>query len=123
MQSAEVFPMGIRSVCLVFTTCAQWLGQFIIVYSTPYMMTNIKSGTFFLFGSSVVFGCLFSWLFVPETKGFSLEEMDILFTRKGLAYTWRRQAEESMQQSRANDAARATSVTDKKVEIQVERVQ
>ncbi|PVI05541.1 general substrate transporter, partial [Periconia macrospinosa] len=102
---AEVFPMGIRSVCLVFTTCAQWLGQFTIVYSTPYMMTNIKSGTFFLFGSSVVFGLFFSWFFVPETKGFTLEEMDILFTRKGLAFTWRKQAEQYIQEARANDTA------------------
>ncbi|XP_014550165.1 hypothetical protein COCVIDRAFT_43213 [Bipolaris victoriae FI3] len=89
--------------CLVFTTCAQWLGQFIIVYSTPYMMTDIKSGTYFLFGSSVIFGLVFSSLLVPETKGFSLEEMDILFTRKGLAYTWRRQAEQHIRENRASD--------------------
>jgi hypothetical protein len=114
--------MGIRAVCLVFTTCAQWLGQFIIVYSTPYMMTNIKSGTFFLFGASVVFGCIFSWVLVPETKGFSLEEMDILFTRKGLAYTWRRQAEEYMQQNRANGVAQAVADTDKNVDVRVEKV-
>ncbi|USP82874.1 hypothetical protein yc1106_10148 [Curvularia clavata] len=119
---AEVFPMGIRSVCLVFTTCAQWLGQFIIVYSTPYMMKDIKSGTFFLFGSSVIFGLVFSWLLVPETKGFSLEEMDILFTRKGLAYTWRRQAEQHIHENRASGIPRALSITEKDTEVRIEKV-
>jgi hypothetical protein len=35
---AEAFPTAVRQVCLVFTTCTQWLGQFIIAYSTPYMV-------------------------------------------------------------------------------------
>ncbi|KAI8213941.1 putative quinate permease [Colletotrichum sp. SAR 10_76] len=81
---AEIFPMGIRSICLVFTTCAQWLGQFTIVYSTPYMMTDITYGTFLLFACSVVFGFVFTFLLIPETKGISLEDMDVLFTRKAL---------------------------------------
>ncbi|KAM5356463.1 hypothetical protein ACJ41O_003109 [Fusarium nematophilum] len=89
---AEVFPMAIRSTCLVFTTCAQWLGQFTIVYSTPYMMTDIKWGTFLLFACSVVFGFFFTFFLVPETKGISLEDMDVLFTRKGMPRTWRSQA-------------------------------
>lgn len=93
--------MGIRSVCLVFTTCAQWLGQFTIVYSTPYMMTDIKWGTFILFACSVVFGFVFTFLLIPETKGISLEDMDTLFTRKGLPRTWRRQADQILDERRA----------------------
>jgi hypothetical protein len=122
MPIAEVFPMGIRSVCLVVTTCAQWLGEFVIVYSTPYMITDTKSGTFFLFGASVVFGFLFSSLLVPEMKGLSLEEMDILFTRKGLAYMWRRQAEEHIQINRDSGVARAMYATDKRQETHIEKV-
>lgn len=114
--------MGIRSICLVFTTCAQWLGQFVIVYSTPYMMTNIKSGTFFLFGSSVVFGLFFAMLLVPETKGFSLEEMDILFTRKGFAFTWRSQAEQCIRENRESGMTTASVLTEKRQELHVEKV-
>jgi hypothetical protein len=43
---AEAFPTAVRQVCLVFTTCTQWLGQFIIAYSTPYMIADIKYGVF-----------------------------------------------------------------------------
>lgn len=87
--SAEVFPTAIRSVCLVFTTCTQWLGQFIVVYSTPYMMNNITYGTFLFFGCSIVVGIVFAWCFMPETKGLSLEDMDIMFNLKGLAHNMR----------------------------------
>lgn len=95
--------MAIRSICLVFTTCAQWLGQFIIVYSTPYMMTDITYGTFLLFACSVVFGLFFAFFLVPETKGISLEDMDVLFSRKGMPRTWRRQTNDVIAQRRAGE--------------------
>ncbi|KAL6916282.1 hypothetical protein ACHAP8_010914 [Fusarium lateritium] len=98
---AEIFPMAIRSICLVFTTCAQWLGQFIIVYSTPYMMADITYGTFLLFACSVVFGLFFAFFLIPETKGISLEDMDILFSRKGMPRTWRRQTNDVIAERRA----------------------
>ncbi|KAJ5016316.1 putative quinate permease [Colletotrichum sp. SAR 10_99] len=112
---AEIFPMGIRSICLVFTTCAQWLGQFTIVYSTPYMMTDITYGTFLLFACSVVFGFVFTFLLIPETKGISLEDMDVLFTRKGMPRTWRRQTEEIINQRRADGHADALGRDEKEI--------
>ncbi|OTB01160.1 hypothetical protein M426DRAFT_64584 [Hypoxylon sp. CI-4A] len=98
---AEIFPTGIRSVCLVFTTCTQWLGQFIIVYSTPYMMTNITYGTFLFFGCFLVVGMLVVFFLMPETKGLSLEDMDILFSIEGSAVTQRRKADEIIATQRA----------------------
>lgn len=98
---AEVFPTGIRSVCLVFTTCTQWLGQFIIVYSTPYMMTNITYGTFLFFGCSIVVGITVAWVFMPETKGLALEDMDIMFNLSGLAHAKRARTDEIIAERRA----------------------
>ncbi|XXH01765.1 hypothetical protein Hte_008126 [Hypoxylon texense] len=88
---AEVFPTGVRS----------WLAQFIIVYSTPYMMKNITYGTFIFFGTSLVVGILVVFLFVPETRGFSLEEMDILFSIRGLAANQRKKADDTIASQRA----------------------
>ncbi|KAI0836625.1 general substrate transporter [Hypoxylon sp. FL0890] len=102
---AEVFPTGIRSVCLLFTTCTQWLGQFIIVYSTPYMMTNITYGTFLFFGGFLLFGTMVVFFLMPETKGLSLEDMDILFNIKGLAITQRKKADEIIGSQRAAENA------------------
>lgn len=98
--SAEVFPTGIRSICLIFTTCTQWLGQFIIAYSTPYMLANITYGTFLFFASSVVCGVTMVYFLMPETKGFSLEEMDVLFSINGLAINKHRKAENIIAEQR-----------------------
>jgi hypothetical protein len=56
------------------------------------MIKNITYGTFFLFGTSVVIGVVVVLFFMPETKGLSLEEMDILFNVSGSALTQRKQA-------------------------------
>lgn len=106
---SEVFPTAIRTVCLVFTTCSQWLAQFIIVYSTPYMMTNITYGTFLLFGTSLIIGILFIYLLLPETKGLLLEEMDILFSQKGFAVTKRRETDKIIQDRRNHGHAQAVA--------------
>lgn len=108
--------MAIRSICLVFTTCAQWLGQFTIVYSTPYMMTDIKYGTFLLFACSVVFGFFFTFFLVPETKGIALEDMDILFTRKGMPRTWRRQTSTIIDERREDGHANVLAQDSKEIE-------
>ena len=42
-------------------------------------------GTYIFFGLLTLGGAFFVWLFVPETKALSLEEMDILFGSVGVA--------------------------------------
>jgi hypothetical protein len=69
------------------------------------MMANITYGTFLLFGSSVVCGLIIVFLFMPETKGFSLEEMDILFNIRGFALTKRRGAERTIAEQREAEQA------------------
>lgn len=87
---SEIFPTRIRSFCLVFTTCSQWLGQFIVVYSTPYMIADITYGTFLFFGCMTVLAAIWVFLLLPETKAVPLEEMDYLWGAKGLAINKRR---------------------------------
>lgn len=40
---------------------------------------NAGYGTYFIFGSFCFAMFFFSWFFVPETKGISLEKMDDIF--------------------------------------------
>lgn len=49
------------------------------------MIADIQYGTFLFFGTSVVCGLTFSYFFLPETKGVSLEDIDIMFGSKGFA--------------------------------------
>lgn len=58
------------------------------------MMNDITYGTFIFFGTSVVVGVAVVYFLMPETKGLSLEEMDVLFRVKGMAINKRRKAEE-----------------------------
>lgn len=59
---------------------------------------------FILFGTAVIAGLVFTFLFVPETKGISIEEMDILFNVPGKASTKRKRTLEIIAESRANRA-------------------
>lgn len=43
---------------------------------TPIMMQQITYGTYFFFGVMAVVMGVFTYVFVPETRGRSLEEMD-----------------------------------------------
>lgn len=77
--SSEVLPTHVRGFGMMCAGCAQWLGQFIIVYSLPYMIKGITYGTFLFFGTCAVVAWLFAFFFVPETKGVVLEDMELLF--------------------------------------------
>ncbi|RYO90738.1 hypothetical protein DL763_005207 [Monosporascus cannonballus] len=60
-------------------TATQWLANFVFSQITPHAVENIKWKTFLMF-------CIFNWalvfyvwIFIKETKGKSLEEMEDLF--------------------------------------------
>ncbi|CAI7678129.1 unnamed protein product [Penicillium pancosmium] len=77
--ASEVLPTRVRTIGMMCAVCMQWLAQFIVVYSLPYMVASIKYGTFYFFGSCTVVASVFAYLFVPETKGVPLEDMGVLF--------------------------------------------
>lgn len=45
----------------------------------------MKFGTYIFFGVAISLGAAFIYFIVPETKGLSLEEMDVLFGSVGTA--------------------------------------
>lgn len=117
---AEAFPTAVRQVCLVFTTCTQWLGQFIIAYSTPYMIADIQYGVFLFFGSAVVCGMTFAFFFLPETKGVQLEDMDIMFSHKGFARQKRKHLDAVLNERRA-EIVETKVVGNEKSQLDAER--
>jgi len=88
--TGELFPLKARAKCLSFTTASNWLLNWAIAYSTPYMVdeehANLQSKVFFVWGS-FCFVCIgFVWFMVYETKGLSLEEVDELYGIVGKAW-------------------------------------
>jgi hypothetical protein len=53
--------------------------QLVIAKSTPYMISNMGYGTYFLFASFMTIAFLWVCFLLPETRGIRLEEMDALF--------------------------------------------
>ncbi|KAI7867718.1 general substrate transporter [Spinellus fusiger] len=76
---SEIFPLRTRAKAMSISTSANWMCNFIIGLITPPMLVDIKFGTYIFFCVFCVLSLLFVFLFVPETKGKSLEEMDSIF--------------------------------------------
>ncbi|KAF5013032.1 hypothetical protein FDECE_926 [Fusarium decemcellulare] len=86
--AAEIFPLDVRMMCVAISTASTWVGSFIVARATPYMITDLGYGTYFMFGGFVVAMGIWSFFCIPETKGVSLEEMDALFARPTHQTVW-----------------------------------
>ncbi|KAN0093537.1 general substrate transporter [Hyaloscypha variabilis] len=79
VMPAEVFPNSLRAKGVGAATATIWLSNFVIGVSVPPMMVSIGYGTFIFFACFCLLGAVFSFFFVPETSGKTLEEMDQVF--------------------------------------------
>ncbi|RCH87459.1 hypothetical protein CU098_007371 [Rhizopus stolonifer] len=78
---SEIYPTRIRAMALSLTTAFNWGMNATIAKVTPLMLTKITYGTYFFFGSCAVLMGVFAFVFLPETRGRSLEDIDELFNR------------------------------------------
>jgi len=83
---SEIYPLGVRGRAMSIATMANW-GFNLVVAST--FLTFIdklgKAGTFWLYAVICVTGLIFCYLYVPETKGRSLEDIENFLKKdKGL---------------------------------------
>jgi sugar porter (SP) family MFS transporter len=83
--TGEIFPLNIRAKGMSLSTASNWLWNFAISYATPYLINKVPGSAglevkvFFIWGSTCA-GCfLFTFFCVPETKGLSLEQIDLLY--------------------------------------------
>jgi len=67
------------------TTATNWLLNWAIAYSTPYLVNygkgnaNLQSKIFFVWGGCCFVCIAFVYFFIYETKGLSLEQVDELY--------------------------------------------
>jgi len=74
----EIFPTRIRDYCMAIAIMVISFWNFVVSKWTPTMVVHIGWKTWIIFGTMNAVSFIFT-LFLPETKGLSLEEMDILF--------------------------------------------
>lgn len=76
---SEIFPTRLRAYGVGMGAATQWLFNFVITKVTPEAINHIGWKTFLMFGIFCVCMGIFSFFFIKETKGLSLEEIDICF--------------------------------------------
>ncbi|KAK1762617.1 general substrate transporter [Phialemonium atrogriseum] len=87
--TSEIFPLKHRAKALSITTATNWLLNWAIAYSTPYLVNygkgyaNLQSKIFFVWFGACFFCIAFVYFFIYETKGLSLEQVDELYTDEG----------------------------------------
>jgi sugar porter (SP) family MFS transporter len=94
--TGEIFPLAIRAKSMSLAVASNWLWNFGIGFATPYLVgpsstginavktANLGVKVFFIWGATCL-GCfLFTYFFIPETKGLSLEQIDLLYRESSI---------------------------------------
>jgi sugar porter (SP) family MFS transporter len=74
---AEVFPLKIRGRAMSLATMANWLFNLIIAMTFLTLIEKLgRAQTFWLYAILSIAGWLFCYFVVPETKGYTLEQIE-----------------------------------------------
>jgi len=74
---AEIFPNRVRSSAMSACTLALWLASFGLTFTFPFLIEAFAASGSFLFYALICFVSFrFIWLYVPETKKLTLEQIE-----------------------------------------------
>lgn len=88
--TGELFPLKSRAKCLSITTASNWLFNWALAFSTPYMVdashANMGPKVCFVWGGFCFLACFFVYFMIYETKGLTLEQVDELYSKTSKAW-------------------------------------
>lgn len=90
--TSEIYPLKVRAKAISISTASNWLFNFGIAYSTPFMVGNgngygdFGSKVFFIWGAFCILAVFFVWCMVYETSKISLEQIDEMYERVNHAW-------------------------------------
>ncbi|CCK73122.1 sugar porter family MFS transporter KNAG_0M02690 [Huiozyma naganishii CBS 8797] len=76
---AETFPLRIKPKAMALAMTAKWIWAFLIAFFTPFISSAIHFSYGYVFMGCVCFAWCYVFLMVPETKGLSLEEVNVMW--------------------------------------------
>ncbi|KAJ4865926.1 Sugar transporter ERD6-like 6 [Raphanus sativus] len=76
---SEILPVNIKGLAGSIATLANWFISWLITMTANLLLAWSSGGTFTLYGLVCAFTVVFVTLWVPETKGKTLEELQALF--------------------------------------------
>ncbi|KAG8630400.1 hypothetical protein KVT40_002019 [Elsinoe batatas] len=78
--SAESFPLAVRDTGMAFATAVCWGFNFLLALTWPPLVAAFTNqGAFSWYAAWNLFGFVFTWFCLPETKERPLEELDAVF--------------------------------------------
>lgn len=78
---SELFPNKIRGRAIAIAVAAQWIANYFISSTYPAMMEFSSGLTYWFYALMSILSFIFVWKMVPETKGKTLEEMELLWKK------------------------------------------
>lgn len=84
--SAEIFPGALRNFSGTWAALVQWATQFPISKCLPYMFDAWGYGTWFFFAASLTIAVIWSFCLLPETKGLTTDQMDMILYVVSIAH-------------------------------------
>ncbi|XP_073282788.1 sugar transporter ERD6-like 6 [Primulina huaijiensis] len=76
---SEILPVKVKSLAGSVATLANWLFSWIITMTAPIFLAWSGGGSFAIYMTMCVFSLAFVTVWVPETKGKTLEEIQFSF--------------------------------------------
>ncbi|KAL8852639.1 MAG: hypothetical protein Q9221_002519 [Calogaya cf. arnoldii] len=76
----EIMPLRHRTHSAALATASDWIFNYMIVQITPIAIANIRWKTYMIFFVLNIWFAIIVWLVYPETSGWTLEEIDLLYT-------------------------------------------
>ncbi|KAJ6399774.1 hypothetical protein OIU77_020348 [Salix suchowensis] len=77
---SEIFPTRVRGLCIAICAMVYWIGDIIVTYTLPVMLSSIGLvGIFSIYAVVCAISWVFVFLKVPETKGMPLEVITEFF--------------------------------------------
>jgi SP family myo-inositol transporter-like MFS transporter 13 len=85
--NSEIYPQWARSTGNALATATNWIFNLLVSMTFLSLMEAItKQGAYYLFAGVAFVGLVFFFLFLPETKGKSLEQLESLFIQPWFTY-------------------------------------
>ncbi|KAI0394212.1 general substrate transporter [Xylariaceae sp. FL0594] len=76
---AEIFPSKVRAKAVSLSTAANWFWNMILAFAVPPLLWSINWKMYMIFAAFNGAAFIHMALMAPETKGYTLEEMDEVF--------------------------------------------
>ncbi|KAF5541172.1 sugar transporter [Fusarium phyllophilum] len=83
LYAPEITPLDLRHVGSSIAAFSEWLWTFVIALVTPYAIDTAGWKLYLLFCVMILLNIPFTFFFLPETSGKTLEELDYVFSEEG----------------------------------------